>query len=144
MLSAQKLQNTLNEIKGISKLDLILYGAQGKIAAQTFEPEAGLETVVSSFTDCEAQQQSYGEYQLYKIIIDNECEYVLVTTGNVENSSVIGQMALCQIRNLILSKTEQFDRNNFIQNVLLGNIFQRFICSYIYASIRDNPEKRRN
>ena len=31
-------------------------------------------------------------------------------------------MAVCQIRNLILSKTEQFDRNNFMQNILLGNM----------------------
>lgn len=122
MLSAQKLQNTLNEIKEISKRDLILYGMQGTVIARTFEPEKELETVVNSFAVSEAQQQTYEEYRLYKILIENECEYILAATGNVDNSSVIDQMAVCQIRNLIISRTEQFDRNNFIQNVLLGNM----------------------
>lgn len=122
MLSTQKLQNSLNEMKEISKLDLGLYNVQGKLVAQTFEPEAGLGAVVEGLFSCEAEQQTYGAYQLYKIIIENDAEYVLVTTGKVDNASVIGQMAVCQIRNLILSKTEQFDRNNFIQNVLLGNM----------------------
>ena len=122
MLSTQKLQKVLNEIKEISKLDLILFDVQGKVLAQTSEPEKGLEVVVQSFGACEAEQQTYSEYQLYKVMIDEEAEYVLVTYGMVDNAIVIGQMATCQIRNLILSNTEQFDRNHFIQNVLLGNM----------------------
>ena len=39
-----------------------------------------------------------------------------------ENFNVCAQMAVCQIRNLVMSFAEQFDRNNFIQNILLGNM----------------------
>ena len=35
---------------------------------------------------------------------------------------VCAQMAVCQIRNLVMSFAEQFDRNNFMQNIILGNM----------------------
>lgn len=122
MLSVQKLQNTLEEIKEISNLDLILYHHEGKMTAYTIEQEENLTEFIREFGNSEEEIRSYERYTFYKIIVENECEYILVTVGNVDNAGVIGQMAVCQIRNLIISKTEQFDRNNFIQNVLLGNM----------------------
>lgn len=122
MLSAQKLQNSLNEMKEISRMDLILYSVQGRVVAQTLEPESGIDVVVKSFAESEAEQQIYGEYLFYKVMVEEDVEYILVASGKVDNAHVIGQMAVCQIRNLMLSRTEQFDRNNFIQNVLLGNM----------------------
>ena len=35
---------------------------------------------------------------------------------------MVGRLAVCQIRNLVSSYMEQFDRNNFMQNILLGNM----------------------
>ena len=35
---------------------------------------------------------------------------------------MVGKLAVCQVRNLAQTYREQFDRNNFIQNVLLGNM----------------------
>ncbi|MBP3678016.1 MAG: helix-turn-helix domain-containing protein [Agathobacter sp.] len=122
MLSAQKLLNTLNEIKTISKLELSLFRGNGKAVVYTVEMEEEMEEVVAQFLESEAMEQTYQDYQLFKINIENETEYVLVTHGTVENGLVIGQMAASQIRTLILSKSEEFDRNVFIQNVLLGNM----------------------
>ena len=129
MLSAQKLQNTLNEIKEISGMDFYLYDMEGRSKAFTNQSETGLYEVVQNFAESEAEQQICKEHILYKIIIEDEAEYILVTNQNAENAGVIGRMAACQIRNLILSKTEQFDRNNFIQNVLLGNMLKVDIYS---------------
>lgn len=120
MLSAQKLLATLSEIKDISKLDLALYQPNGKVVVCT--REMPVEDMVIQFVDDEESHQTYEQYHFYKIDIENEAEYVLVTFGNVENGIVIGQMAASQIRTLILSKSEEFDRNVFIQNVLLGNM----------------------
>lgn len=122
MLSAQKLLGTLNEIKDISKLELALFQSNGKVVVYTMEMEDEIEDVVAQFLETDASQQTYQEYQLYKIDIENEIEYVLVIYGTVENGLVIGQMAASQIKSLILSKSEEFDRNVFIQNVLLGNM----------------------
>ena len=123
MISAQNLLNCLYEIREIAKLELALFHENGKVAAvTTMDVDDGLEEVVSEFALSEAEQQTYMDYLFYKIIVEDEVEYVLVIEGTVENAFVIGQMAACQIRNLILSKAETYDRNNFIQNVLLGNL----------------------
>ena len=122
MLSTQKLIAVLNEIKSITKLEAGVFATDGSVYGATFEPEKELTTVVAEFADSEVEQQYYQECQLFKILIDHQTEYILVTKGTVDNGVVIGQMAVCQLRNLIQSQEESFDRNNFIQNVLLGNL----------------------
>ncbi len=122
MLSAQKFLNTLNEIKEITKLDLALFHPNGKEVVSTTTMEDKIESHVLQFVETQDMQQTFGEVCLYKINIENETEYVLVTCGIVENGIVIGQMAASQIRTLIMSKSEEFDRNIFIQNVLLGKM----------------------
>ena len=120
MLSAQKLLNTLNEIKDITGLELALFQSTGKLVVGTKCEES--ENMVAEFAETEHLHLSCEAKNLYKIIIENEVEYILVTFGAIENGVVIGQMAANQIRNLIVSKSEEFDRNVFIQNVLLGNM----------------------
>ena len=121
MLSAQKLLSTLNEMKQISQLELALFQSNGKAVVYTQEMNE-IDVVIGEFLESEESEQTYGKYQLYKINIENETEYVLVTYGEVDNGVVIGRMATSQVRTLILSKSEEFDRNVFIQNVLLGNM----------------------
>ncbi len=122
MLSAQKILNMINEIKEITKLEIVLYHVSGKIVAQTIEIGEEIKDMLLHFASSEAEQQTYMDYQFYKVLVEQESDYVLLTKGMIENSFVIGQMAVCQIRNMILSKSESFDRNNFIQNILLGNL----------------------
>lgn len=122
MLSNQKLQNALDEIKEITKLDTALFTVKGKLIAHTMETDATMEIVVLEFANSMAEKQTFQKYQFYKVIIEGETEYILVLQMADENSFVIGQMAVCQIRNLAISFAEQFDRNNFIQNILLGNM----------------------
>ena len=122
MISTQKLLNCLNEIKEITKLELALFHVNGKVAVATMNVDARLESIVIEFAGSEAEQQAYMDSLFFKIEIEHEVEYILVTEGTVENAVVIGQMSVSQIRTLILSKAETYDRNNFIQNVLLGNL----------------------
>ena len=122
MISVQKLLSTLNEIKEISQLELALFQPNGKVVVSTKEVKDEMESVVEQFVDSENCEQGYNDSLLFKIIIENEVEYVLVTYGMIENGFVVGKMAASQLRTLIMSKSEEFDRNVFIQNVLLGNM----------------------
>ena len=122
MLSTQKLFNTLNEIKDIAGLELALFQPTGKVVVYTEDADVEIEELVAGFVAEDMQQKAHENLLLYKIEIENEIEYVLVTYGTIDNGRVIGQMAANQIRNQILSKSEEFDRNVFIQNVLLGNM----------------------
>ena len=123
MLSNQKLQNSLNEIKEISHMDTALFTAKGKLVAHTEEmplPEALEQQVVVDFAESLAEKQTYQDYHLYKVMVEGETEYILVCLVKEESFLVCAQMAVCQIRNLVMSFAEQFDRNNFMQNIILG------------------------
>ncbi len=124
MLSNQKLQNSLNEIKEISHMDTALFAAKGKLLACTEEmrvtPE--LETVVLDFAQSMEESQTFQDYHLYNIIVEGEIIYILVCLETEEMFHVCARMAVCQIRNLAFGFAEQFDRNNFVRNILLGNM----------------------
>lgn len=125
MLSNQKLQNSLNEIKEISRMESALFTAKGKLVAHTEGmslPEPLEQQVVEEFAESLAEKQTYQDYHLFKIVVEGETEYILVCLVNEESFLVCAQMAVCQIRNLVMSFAEQFDRSNFMQNILLGNM----------------------
>ena len=109
MISKQKILNTLNEIKEITDLELIILAEDGKrLIATCSEAEEEQLTCIS---------------KTIPMTVENDEDYSLLIYGENAENEIITKMAACQIRNLILSKTEAFDRNNFIQNVLLGICF---------------------
>lgn len=122
MISNQKLQNILEETKSITQVDSWLFTAFGSLLAGTTECSPVIEKVVGDFVDSEAERQTYQEKLLFKVSIENETEYIYVFNSNGEAAIMLGQMAIAQIRYLTISSAEQFDRNNYIQNILLGNM----------------------
>ena len=122
MLSNQKLQNALEEMKVISKKNSALFSASGQLLAATTDINPMIESVVSEYAESPADVQSYQGYQFYKIIVEHDVEYVFIFEGEEESDQVLGQMAAGQIKYLHMSFAESFDRNNFMQNVLLGNL----------------------
>lgn len=122
MISNHKIQVALDEIKEISKIDLALYSDKGKPVASTFTPEGDMEHAVLSFADSMAESQMVAGCHFFKVIVDGELEYVLLTYSQAEDAYMVGRLAVCQIRNLVAAYMEQFDRNNFMQNILLGNM----------------------
>lgn len=122
MISNHKIQSALEEIKEISKTDLSLYTEKGKPVAATFEPEGDMEHAVTSFAESMAESQMLAGCHFFKVIVEGEVEYILLTKASAEDSYMVGRLAVCQVRNLAAAYMEQFDRNNFMQNILLGNM----------------------
>lgn len=122
MLSNHKIQVALEEIKEISRTDLALYDDKGKQIAATFEPEPEICMAIGNFMDSMAESQMLSGCHFFKVVVENEVEYVLIAQSASEEAYMIGRLAVCQIRNIVLSYREQFDRNNFMQNILLGNM----------------------
>lgn len=141
MISNQKLQNALNEIKEIAKLDTALYSAKGRLLASTFEVDDSFESAVLAYADSMEERSFVQGYELLRVILEGETEYVLLFQAMDETSHVFGQMAVCQIRNLAISYAEQFDRNNFIRNILLGNMLTVDIYSKA-KKMHIEPEER--
>ena len=122
MISNHKIQAALDEIKEISKIDLALYTDKGKQVAATFETEGDMEYAVNSFAGSMAESQMLSGCHFFKVYVDGELEYVLLTKSSAEDAYMVGKLAVCQIRTLVSAYMEQFDRNNFMQNILLGNM----------------------
>lgn len=122
MLSNHKIQTAVEEIKEISRTDLALYDDKGKQIAATFEPEEEVRNEIGSFFESMAESQMLLGCHFFKVVIEDEVEYVLIAKSVTEEAFMVGRLAVCQIRNIVISYREQFDRNNFMQNILLGNM----------------------
>ena len=136
MLAAQNLINVLNQIKEISDLELALCLYDGRPVASTFEAETEeIVDFVEEFAATEADSDEQIEfdvpegYHFFRIEVEEKKEYILVTQGEELNIFKLGRMAANQIKNMLLSQSEDFDRNQFIQNVLLGNMLTMDIHS---------------
>lgn len=131
MVSNQKLQNALEEIKQICHMDTALYSAEGKLTASTEEMvlAVDLSAVAADFGESMADSQVYQDFHLYRIKVEGETRYILVCQVEGQEGLIYAQMAACQIRNLVMSFAEPFDRNRFIQNILLGNMLMADILS---------------
>ena len=72
MISNHKIQEALDEIKEISRIDLALYTEKGKPVAATFSIEEDLEEAVSSFAESMAESQMLAGCHFFKVIVEGE------------------------------------------------------------------------
>lgn len=122
MLSNHKLQMTMEEIKDISRIDLALYSDKGKLLASTYQQKEDMEEAICLFANSMAESQMLSGCHFFKVLIESELEYILLARASSEEAYMIGRLAVCQIRNMVNAYREQFDRNSFMQNVVLGNM----------------------
>ncbi|MGN8800803.1 PucR family transcriptional regulator [Candidatus Merdisoma sp. HCP28S3_D10] len=122
MISNQVLQNTIDGLKGITRIDLCIIDTEGKVLVSTF-PEADAYTgSVMAFIDSPADSQVIQGFQFFKIFDDNQLEYILLLNGGSEDAYMIGKLVVFQIQNLLVAYKERFDKDNFIKNLLLDNL----------------------
>jgi carbohydrate diacid regulator len=141
MISNQVLQNTIEGIKSIAKVELCVADADGKTIATTMHGGEHFEAAVSEFVQTSADSQEMQGYQFFKIYDEQQLEYILISAGTGENSYLVGKMATFQLQNLLVAYKERFDKDNFIKNLLLDNlllvdIYSRSKKLYIQTDVR--------
>ena len=122
MISNQILQNTIDGLKSITRIDLCVMDTDGKALASTFSEQAHYGESVVSFVESPADSQVVQGYQFFKIYDDHQLEYILLANGGTEDVYMIGKIAAFQIQNLLVAYKERFDKDNFIKNLLLDNL----------------------
>ncbi len=122
MISNQILQNTIDGLKAITRIDLCIVDTDGKVLATSFPEADGYEEAVLSFVVSPADRQVISGCQFFKVLDDGQLEYVLLVKGGSEDGYMIGKIAVFQIQNLIIAYKERFDKDNFIKNLLLDNL----------------------
>ena len=122
MISNQRLQNTIDGLKGITRTDLCVIDVEGKILAATFPDAESFIGSAQSFVQSPADSQVVNGCQFFKVFDDHQLEYILLAYGDSEDVYMIGKIASFQIQNLLVAYKERFDKDNFIKNLLLDNL----------------------
>lgn len=122
MISNQILQNTIEGLRAITRIELGVMDIDGKMLAATFSEPGDYESAVLSFVESPAESQVIQGYQFFKIYDEHQLEYVLIANGGSEDVYMVGKIAAFQIQNLLVAYKERFDKDNFIKNLLLDNL----------------------
>ncbi len=122
MISNQILQNTIDGIKNITKVDLCVCDTDGKTLATTLSEMEISEETILNFAVSPADSQVVSGYQFFKVFDEHQLEYVLLTKSSNDDMYMIGKIAAFQLQNLLIAYKERFDKDNFIKNLLLDNL----------------------
>jgi len=122
MISNQILQNTIEGLKGITRVEFCVIDTDGKTLASTFAEHMSFEEEVLLFAGSQADSQVVRGYQFFKIYDEHQLEYILVVNGGSEDAYMVGKIAVFQIQNLLVAYKERFDKDNFVKNLLLDNL----------------------
>lgn len=133
MISNQILQNTIEGIKSISRVDLHVADTDGKIVATTSQSEEQFENAVRAFVASPADSQSVQEYQFFKVYDENQLELILIAQGTSDDVFMVGKMTAFQIQGLLTAYKERYDKDNFIK-ICYWIIFSL----WIYIIVRKN------
>lgn len=137
----QKLQLAMDEIHEITGLHLVLYSDSGTYLASTTGADEGFGSDAAEFASGNDDEVQKDGWCRYKVCLDGEIAYVLFMEQTSADAMTIGRMAVCQLRNIAASFAAQYDRTNFIQNVLLGNMLTVDIFSQA-KKLHVEPAKR--
>ena len=122
MISGQVIQNAIDELKTITRVDLCVLDTDGNQVATTFTDEQPDVSSIELFVQSPADSQVMQGCHFFKIMDNQISEYVLVARGNGEDGYMIGKIAVSELHNLMVAYHEKQDRNSFIQNVLMDNM----------------------
>ena len=140
MISNQILQNTIEGLKAIARVELCIMDIDGKEVAATVSMYE-CEKPAMEFAQSPADSQEIQGYQYFKIYDEQQLEYILIAGGSGADVYMVGKRVAFQIQNLLVAYKERFDKDNFIKNLLLDNlllvdIYSRAKKLHIQADVR--------
>ena len=122
MISNQILQNTIDGLKGITRIDLCVLDMEGQTLASTEAQPENFGGEVAAFISSPADSQVVHGYQFFKVFDENQLEYILLAKGSSDDVYMVGKMASFQLPSLLTAYKERLDKDNFIKNLLLDNL----------------------
>ncbi|MBO4374982.1 MAG: helix-turn-helix domain-containing protein [Lachnospiraceae bacterium] len=121
MITNQVIRKCIEDISECTGADIGVFEVSGMTAASAggsfdFDPES-----IRSFYASPADSQVMGEYQLFRIMDEDETLFILVIKG-AEDTAMVGRMTVLSLEGLVTAYKERYDSNNFFQNLLLDNM----------------------
>ena len=91
MISSQILQNSIDGMKNISRMDLCVTDTEGKVIATTASFQTNYTQAVAEFVKSPADSQEIQSNQYFKIYDEQQLEYIVICSGVGENTYVVGK-----------------------------------------------------
>ena len=142
MISNQILQNTIDGLKSITRINFCVIDMEGNELAKTMVVEEDYKEMIKGFVTSPAESQVVGGYQFFKIFDEQQLGYILLAKGESDDVFMIGNLAAFQLQNLLVAYKEKFDKDNFIKSLILDNLLLVDIYSRA-KKLRIDTEARR-
>ena len=86
MITNQILQSSLNDLKGITRVDLGLFDLNGEVVVATANMQGPESAIIVAFAESAADSQMIGSFHLLKVKEEQELIYILVAQGFGEDT----------------------------------------------------------
>lgn len=120
----QTIQKSLDDWNRISGLDFCILDENDQIYISTGDRRLPSSEKLAQFREDPALCISNHSYSLYKLNNAPQSNMLLIVWGSGEQTSTIGELAVCQVESLLTAYTEKTDKNSFMQNLLLNRYSQ--------------------
>lgn len=117
----RSLERSLYRWKDISRLDFALLSPEGKEYINTGSRKLPASQKLEEFREQAAVSKAVGSLHYYKVLYQEEIAYLLLVWGKGVSSHTIGELAVCQIEELVEACSHRLDKNTFMQDLLLGS-----------------------
>ena len=81
MISNQVLQNTIDGLKGIARVEFCIMDTDGKEIASTASNMSGCSAEAADFAKSPADSQEIKGFQYFKVYDEQQLEYILIAAG---------------------------------------------------------------
>ncbi len=122
MISNQTIKSSIDKLKAITKVDFSVRNMDGYVVASTDKMEEISIAEAQQFAASPADSQELQGCHFFKVQGEEVTEFILIAKGSGEDAHMIGRIAVSQLQDLIVAYKERFDKNNFVQNLLLDNL----------------------
>lgn len=133
MITNQIVQNCIDSLNQITKVDLCVMDPDGNLVADTFDEMELKRNMITGFAESPADSQMIGEYHLLKVSNAGNLQYILVSKGTDENGFTVGKIAVSQLQQLIVAYQEKYDVNVFFKIC-----YWTICCLLIYITAQKN------
>ena len=122
MISNQIIQHTIDGIRDITDMDMLILDSEANILAHTGKKNKDYGAAVKAFVSADSDSDTMLKSSFFKIYDEGQLTFIAVVCGDTKEAQMIGRMLVFQMDSLLVAYKERYDREDFIKNLLLDNL----------------------
>ncbi len=122
MISNQTIKKSITQLSAITRVDFAVYDTEGMLLASTWDVQDDLQDTVRQFADSPADRQEVWGYHYFKTPDEDGSPLILIARGSGDDVHTLGRVATVQLADLMTAYRDRYDKNSFIQNLILDNL----------------------